>query len=666
MFEEIKGGSKEEIQGLTCWNPPVGIIWDHLNGGWIDIGVHSRSDKPEEQYWERQEVPEWYTRQRPEEREKQEKDPFYFDSRLEDYRREQWTFRLGGFWFYNNGKPTYLSPLNWFYLQWWKIDIGYPSFREPDRKMWHFAQYCIEDPDSLGMVDSEKRRGGKTFKGGLFCAEYPMRASHANGGIQSKTEGDAKKVFHKAIVSPWRALPHFFRPVYDTAQGTIPKTKIQFTSPSRKGKKSLDTSMGKELGGLIDFTSSGVHSYDGPKIHRLLVDEVGKLEECSAWERHEVARYCMEQDGEFIGKAFLTTTVEEAERGGGAFEKLWRNSDQYNGRNELNRTLSGLYRYFTPADQTMYFDIYGFPDVDRAREHLRKQFAAYKHDLRSLYNAKRRNPLEEADMFRVIGDACSFNAEKLNERLDELSWGDKMYIRGNFVWEVKDEKVKFVQNNRGKFLVAYQFDSKDKANNVVRRGERKSPGGTFQFVAGVDPYDHDVTDSNKASKGAAYMFRKGDSAEPMYSRAAVVQYISRPQMSKIFYEDILMMCFYYGANMLFEQQKPGIGKYFQERGYGDFLIYLPGRKSPGIHMSKQVHQEIVERIQEYTEEDTDKILFKDLINDLLKFNVHKTQKYDATMAFGITLIADAMKAMRKARKPQEGKGLFRKFKAKAY
>jgi len=47
-----------------------------------------------------------------------------------DYIEAEFDRRELGFWFYNNGKPTYMTGSHYVYLQWTSIDVGYPDFRE--------------------------------------------------------------------------------------------------------------------------------------------------------------------------------------------------------------------------------------------------------------------------------------------------------------------------------------------------------------------------------------------------------------------------------------------------------------------------------------------------------------------------------------------------------
>ena len=47
-----------------------------------------------------------------------------------DYINQEFNRRDGGFWFTNNGNPTWIPGSYYMYLQWSKIDVGAPDFRE--------------------------------------------------------------------------------------------------------------------------------------------------------------------------------------------------------------------------------------------------------------------------------------------------------------------------------------------------------------------------------------------------------------------------------------------------------------------------------------------------------------------------------------------------------
>ena len=152
-------------------------------------------------------------------------------------------------------EAVYLTGANYLLLQWLIIDIGIPKFRFPDLEYYYFQQYCIEDNNCMGMIEITKRRFGKTYRGGVFLLDYVTRTKNTNGGIQSKTGGDAKKVFGKAVIPVFKSLPKFFKPEYDMSLGITPKTEIRFQQTNIRGKKSEEVMDKDELNSMIDFQS---------------------------------------------------------------------------------------------------------------------------------------------------------------------------------------------------------------------------------------------------------------------------------------------------------------------------------------------------------------------------------------------------------------------------
>src|SRR6478735_6164029 len=47
-----------------------------------------------------------------------------------------------GYWFYNNGLPTFITGKHYFYLQWWRLeDDIYPDYRDADRRYFLFLNH---------------------------------------------------------------------------------------------------------------------------------------------------------------------------------------------------------------------------------------------------------------------------------------------------------------------------------------------------------------------------------------------------------------------------------------------------------------------------------------------------------------------------------------------
>lgn len=237
MYSPVDNGTIENIQGIKCHIPPVGYVHNVLTGSLEKRLVYTRSPKKNEQYWEPTKLPKDYTKLRDKETARQEDDKEFSDSVLEHFRQQEWDRRLNGFWFMNNGISQYITGLHYFYLCYWNLDTGLPKYRDTDRKYFYFMQYCLEDPECFGMVEITKRRQGKTFRGGVFLYEYTSRAKNARAGIQSKTGADAREVFRKAVVQPFKKLPDFFVPVFDQSKGLTPTSELRFYNTVIKGKK---------------------------------------------------------------------------------------------------------------------------------------------------------------------------------------------------------------------------------------------------------------------------------------------------------------------------------------------------------------------------------------------------------------------------------------------
>ena len=182
-------------------------------------------------------------------------------------------------------------------------------------------------------------------------------------GMQSKTDDDARGIFNK-IVNYFVNLPHFFKPVYDTSQGLRPKKELRFFQTTIRGKRSEEITDGDELRSVINFGSSEPFFYDGSALYGYILDEFGKPQRGNVWDTWNIVRYCMDQDGRWVGKAFVTSTIEDLDVTGKGPKDIWKNSDQ-SVRDENGRTTSGLYRIFFGAHESTFFDEYGNEDVDR-------------------------------------------------------------------------------------------------------------------------------------------------------------------------------------------------------------------------------------------------------------------------------------------------------------
>jgi hypothetical protein len=650
MFKPIVGGSSmfvgEEELAVEVHLPPPGFVLNDDTGELEPSEIICRSSIKEDQHWERPKRPENYDKLSKREKDLQKTNPEYFDSDLNAYRSREWHRRLYGCWFMNNGEYTYLPGPYYFYLAHWTLDVGPPKFKLADLHKSYFWQYCVEDPNCYGMVEMTKRRVGKSFFAACMLYEYISRTSNARAGIQSKTRPDAESVFNEKLIQPWRKLIDFFRPDFDRSKGDVPKSELRFFKTSGKGSKvEVEYNEGAELESWVDFKSSETHAYDSQKMKRYLCDEIFKTTEVDILKRHDVVKPCLEnEDGDIIGKSIYTSTVEDMEGFLELYTKLWKESDVTK-RNENGRTVSGLYRWFTPAQKIMYVDKYGIPDEERALTKIANEISGKSDDPRDAADYIRKNPRNWKEAFKTGGDNCLFNPIKLDDREVTLSFIDEkdLFERYDLIWddevpEGEIPKVRWIKNRNGRFRFAKDFFERFQANDVQRRGSSFLPKNNLRFTIGIDPFDHNRTKDGKFSQGAAAVYQKYDPLDSDNSEMFIAFYLGRPSSSAIFYEDMVKLCHLLSCQMLFEDNKPKIGDHFIDRGYGHFLV-RDEKGHPGISGSPKTHQVMAEHLEAHIEDCCHRVIFIEMIKDWKELDLDNTTAYDLAMATGYALIA---------------------------
>lgn len=672
MYLEIPQGRTVDIQGLQCHLPPEGYVYNNLTKQLEYTGIYSRSDIEIEQYWERIKLPGWYKEitKREDDYLKKKKDddaPFY-DEKYEKYKTQEWNRRLNGFWFWNynpklgKSEAIYLTGFYYMLLQWFNIDIGFAKFIIPHLHKLYFLQYCIEDPLCMGMIDITKRRFLKTFIGGLFILEYVTRTKMVNGALQSKTGNDAKKVFGKAIVYPFRKFPRFFRPEYDMSLGINPKTELRFQQTNVRGKKAEDGIDKDELGSMIDWGSADPIHFDGSKLHRYFSDEWGKTTEANIFDRHEVIRYCLlDEEGKIIGKCLYSTTVEklESDKDGvqEAAKDLWAASDQ-NKREKNGMTQSGMYRFFQTSDEGRNFDIYGYPDVEQTIKDILSDRDAVKHNIRSLSARMHKEPRTIEEAFSEDADGCIFNIININKQKAYLKNHPVTHWRFlHFYRDINTQLVKcrdvdpLVTELYWKMLWLPKSGDENKYNLM---GGIRYPDKAEDAVIGVDGYSNTQGGKEYGSKLSGWLFLKFDINNPENTGMFVGHIYGRPNEKDDMYNQILLCAEYCGFPAYFEFVADDYYTYFKNRGRVGYLPKFPKNAIDPVKLKKDIEGKDRHRgfpttpfaltkqndaMMTYVEHHCDKIYYEELLEDLPKFRPYKRGPHDRTVSAMITLVS---------------------------
>ena len=325
---------------------------------------YSRANKRQDQYWQAIEMPKELARI---------SSIFEWDERLDEFKNKYYDYidtefkrRDEGFFFMNNGEPTYITGTHYMYLQWSKIDVGLPDYRESNRLFFIFWEACKADDRCFGMCYLKNRRSGFSFMSSSEVVNLATITSDSRFGILSKTGGDAKTMFTDKVVPISIHYPFFFKPIQDGMDR--PKTELAYRVPASKlTRRKLDKKEKlEELVGLdttINWNNTGDNSYDGEKLKLLVHDESGKWEKpnniLNNW---RVTKTCLRVGSNIIGKCMMGSTSNALDKGGDNFKKLYNDSDVTK-RNKNGQTASGLYSLFIPMEWNYegFIDRYGVP-----------------------------------------------------------------------------------------------------------------------------------------------------------------------------------------------------------------------------------------------------------------------------------------------------------------
>ena len=606
--------------------------------------------------------------------------PLDFKEKWYDYIDKEFTRREEGFWFINKGKPTYITGTNYMYLQWSKIDVGQPDFRESNRLFYIFWEACKSDHRSYGMCYLKNRRSGFSFMASGETVNQATISTDARFGILSKSGPDAKKMFTDKVVPISVNYPFFFKPIQDGMDR--PKTELAYRVPASKfTRRKLDSNEKlQEITGLdttIDWKNTGDNSYDGEKLKLLVHDESGKWERpTNILNNWRVTRTCLRLGSRVIGKCMMGSTSNSLDKGGSNFKKLYDDSNVAQ-RNANGQTRSGLYSLFIPMEWNYegYIDSYGFPVFNTPKkevedphgtkitqgviEYWNNEVEGLKSDQDSLNEFYRQFPRTTKHAFRDESKQSLFNLTKIYEQIDfneDLKNSIKV-TKGSFQWENghQDTKVIFVPNKDGRFLVSWVPPEQLQNKRYIKNGTNY-PGNEHCGAFGCDPYDISGTTDGRGSNGSLHGLTKF-SMEDVPPNMFFLEYIARPQTAEIFFEDVLMACVFYGMPILAENNKPRLLYYFKRRGYRGYSINRPDKKYNKLSVTekelggipnssediKQAHAAAIETyINDFVglkETGYGDVYFQRTLEDWAKFNINNRTKHDASISSGLALMA---------------------------
>lgn len=605
--------------------------------------------------------------------------------------------RKHGLWYLINGKEIYVNGLHYTYLNYWGSGRGGRiEFKFHDAMFFYFWEMVCRDINCMGAVIFKPRRVGDTEKSNFIAWEFASRVKRARCGMQNLENKRSQQDFLQ-LIQNHKQMQWFLRPIsFRSGNQLIFDRKTANQTGEEEYSFFSDDEEIDTIQSTIDHEDTVLGKYDGTYLNRYRMGEFGKWVRVNAYEQWEKVKLCFIDPVTrgVIGKAILESSIENNKNSKEmstvssleTARKIWDDSNP-NERMENGQTKTGLYRLFRGYDMCGRSDQYGFPLWEENKTYVTRTLYQLREDPKAQLEFRLKHPLEVSDCFMTDEGANVFDQIKIAQlqyqkkagldytnmpRDDYEAYKYPLEQIGDLVWQdgIKDGKVVFVENKNGNFKIT-QHPDKDNATFYSNNGG-KSPANFQYFRIGIDPIDHakiDGVTADRKSKGAAAVFKMFNHIEEenhnnydedkkiITPRMRTYQWVctymdnSRTDNPEDFFEDMIKLCVYYGAPMLFESNKNSIKGHFRRRGYGNFMMFPPKevatriKKDVGAASTTQTIDQYISLLKIYFSEYHQLIHHEDIIEDFRTFQntTASRTKHDMTVACGFSLLATLKK-----------------------
>lgn len=485
--------------------------------------------------------------------------------------QKQWWHRIYGYWFFCNGRPTYITGCHFKFLNYWSMgDVDIPEYRDVNRREFlfiKFAETFSQDLDGndigmrlcKGIVRPKVRRGGLTNI--YLCAleDWATLNKGIECGIQSYDDDNAESHYKDKLLPAFDNYPFFFKPMW--IGSSRPNNKLTFRTPPQIFAEQLDST--------ITYASNPNRKfYNGKKLFAMLIDEAGQTEREDIIGRHNAYIHCVSTGaGKMIhGMMFYPSTIIEAnENTIQAFRQLCDNS-KFEERDETTmQTLTGLFVYFVPAYEMEGFigefgeSVTDDPTPEQmkfihnkngAKKYIDSQLQQFLQDkdFVSYYEFSLQHPRKYIDCFLAGQNNAGFNTLNITQAQIRVSRMNNAVVSGNFKWRISEtgEEITsaeyisrgYVNDNFRKDIVVWCPDKADSITKgrwnlsltlpehnaskfIFNKGEREpinkgvftASGDTYQFLdQNSIKKNAKSTDNKRLSNGGGAVFYERDFA----------------------------------------------------------------------------------------------------------------------------------------------------------
>lgn len=644
--------------------------------------------EPSEQYWRRRPLPNIFKAIA-----RDEDGNIKLSKEQEEFCNRELDRIKNGFWFFINGKPTYITGRNYYYLQYWTLENRkHPEYRETSRRYFLYLDHWYNVYWCRGVIRGKGRRSGASSESSSNEVCHVTTTKNARGGHVSKTSADARKMFIYRMQFGFRHLPFFLQPTL--ANDKDSKSELVFNIPLAKTRKTKKAQLIDEVEGLnsiLDYQPTATNSYDSERLSWAFIDEGGKWPADVPFDQFvSILLETLTEGSERVGFAELPSTVNEmTKKGGAAFKRVWDDADwkkESNGGDDddfdtdTEETANTLVRYFCPA----YDGLAGFigkfgesiiePPTEEQAKWLRAKYGDKKFEGQLKLGAKaylekrraklkgaaleeeiRKYPFNEREMFMAANTDCIFNVINLDSQIEYLKENPVFKRKIVYYRDLLDQKARWRDASESEKNFCWEWVSdlnlNGEDNKFYYDYDMRKPGRTNIGVIGVDGISSEQGGKKYGSKAAAWVFLKYDLQDPNNTGLFIGHLYGRPQEMKQLHEQVLLCAEYHGFEVYWEFVADSYMPFFKERGRLGYLAKFPlnsiapekrnkdnvvrhyGFPTTDFAISRG-HDAMITYVEHYYK----KIYWIELCEDLKQYDQNKRTPSDRSVSAMITLV----------------------------
>jgi hypothetical protein len=545
----------------------------------------------------------------------------YIDSELDKIYGKEDDPECIGDWIYIGGNLTWICPWQYLALEYWEITKANTpdkraEYRDAQRRdILYYWNTFRHDPHCLGVIKMKNRQDLATTLAQIMTFWFATRKPDQVCGQMADKDENASANFKELLLKPFKRLPDWLIPLHTSS--TTSEVLAMSEPPQRTSANNRLVRKSNALNSVCNTRAGSVKGYDSQRPDFLFIDEAGKMERYSIYTMLTNQKPFLQRGFVRSGWSAVFTTVNEMNKGGSEFQRVWRNSNPLElGKN--HQTKSGWKRIYRPSDDGLegFIGRYGEsirdkPNNDQweylqslplrgedgtpitrerigAREFIERNRAELLGDEAEYWTYVRNYSLNEDECFTAQNVNCHFSLTTLNNQnraIDSCESG--LWQRGNFRFRDAEKMVVvFEPDDNGRFWISWMPPTTELQNMVRRSANGIEPLNKRLGVIGVDPFSKSgIEGSMGAAVGKLFFDYATESANlkhrevhgtdmPGYypTPGVFLMYHARPQSLTTFHEDILMACHFYGMQMAFESNVDKIEGHFRGRGYADFIL----------------------------------------------------------------------------------------------